>query len=111
MTTTKRSRYDPDGVPIPAEEMAMPVKQRLEHSPAVRERCYRLAHGIFDFQAVWKALAEQGVVPAVGRTESDKGFNEADAATLVVYRRVAQEWRDAGCPEAIGNFIRARVNR
>ena len=107
----KRSRYDPDGVSIPADEMAMTLEQRLEHSPAVRERFNRGMSGLIDFMVAWEGIAEQGVVPAITRTESDEGFNDADAAALVVYRRVSQEWREAGYPEAIGDFIRARVNR
>ncbi len=82
MTT---SRYDPDG------------------GKTVGERFHRLGHGVMDFQSVWESLAEQGVVLAVitvnGDPEADPGWS--------AYLRVIQEWQKAGCPEAIGNFIRA----
>ena len=95
MTTSgrKRSRYD------------------LEGGATVAERFQRLGHGLMDFMSVWESLAEQGVVPAVIKVTGVDGVahvNEADPA-LGVYRRLLQEWKDAGYPEAIGNFIRARV--
>jgi len=84
----KRSRYDPHAVPIPDDEMAIPLPERLVKSPAVRERFRRLGDGMMDFQSAWYGLAEQGVVPVITRNESDDGFNDADAAANYGWKRL-----------------------
>jgi hypothetical protein len=80
-----------------------------EESDNVAERFQRAGHGLFDFMMVWDGLAEQGVCPRM--PDDDEEGRMPVTPAVEEYRRVFEAWKAAGCPEAIGEFIRRTVGR
>ncbi len=57
------------------------------------------------FRVVWESLADQGVCPPI-----PPYYEGGESAAVEEFRRVHWAWKEAGCPEAMEDFIRRTVD-